>query len=390
MASSHFDTLPLNPEVTAFLALPHHHFVGNQWLPAHDGRTFTTYDPSSAQPLAHVARGDAPDVDKAVKAAREAFDEGPWRHSLSPIERGKVLWRLADLIERLSETFAQVDSLDNGKPVSTALKSDVPLAVDHLRYYAGWPTKIEGATLPINQRGMFNYTIREPIGVCGLIVPWNYPLLMAIWKLAPALAAGNCIILKPAEQTPLSALLLAQLTAEAGFPPGVFNVITGYGDEAEAALSEHHGIDKIGFTGSGEVARKILKASLGNLKRVSLELGGKSPNIVFADADIEQAIDGATWAIFGNNGQSCTAGARLYVERGVFDRVVAGVVDRARAIRVGPGMAVQQPQLGPVISHEQLERVLSYVEDGLANGAQAAIVSVAHWRMVILSSRPYS
>ncbi len=306
-------------------------YIDGRYVPARSGQTFTTYDPSTGQPLADIPRGGREDIDAAVHAARAAFDHGPWRWSLTPSERGQMLWRFADEIERHGEVLAQLDSLDNGKPVSVTRTSDVPLAVEHLRYFAGWVNKTHGATIPVNEPNTLNYTLREPIGVCGLIVPWNYPLLMATWKFAPALAAGNCIILKPAEQTSLSALYLGQLAARAGFPPGVFNVVSGFGEEAGAALSEHPQVDKVGFTGSTEVARRIVRASTGNLKRVSLELGGKSPNIVFADADLSKAVPGATWAVFGNNGQSCTAGARLYIERAVFEEVVDGVAEAARA-----------------------------------------------------------
>ncbi|MEO1440214.1 MAG: aldehyde dehydrogenase family protein, partial [Chloroflexota bacterium] len=281
------------------------------------------------------------------------------------------LWRFADLLEKHAPILAQLDSLDNGKPLETTRTVDVPLSAEHLYYYAGWSTKIEGSTIPVNQRNMFNYTLREPVGVVGLIVPWNYPLLMAAWKFAPALAAGNCVILKPAEQTPLSALYLGRLVAEAGFPPGVFNVVTGFGEEAGAALVDHHGVNKIGFTGSAEVARKIVTASTGNLKRVSLELGGKSPNIVFADADMDLAIVGSTWAIFGNNGQSCTAGARLYIERSVFDQVIEGMAAEAEKIKVGPGMGRVQPNLGPVVSDEQLQKIMGFVNEGLSDGGRA-------------------
>ena len=362
----------LLPEVQAFLATPRKLYIGGKWQPAASGRTFATLNPSTGEILAEVAAGDRLDVDRAVHAARAAFD-GPWRHTITPAERSKLIWRLADLIDARADILAQLDSLDNGKPFTKALTSDVPLSAQHFRYYAGWPTKIEGSTIPTNSYGLFNYTVREPIGVCGLIVPWNYPLLMAVWKIAPALAAGNCIILKPAEQTPLSALYLATLFEEAGFPPGVFNVVTGLGETAGAALVEHHGVDKIGFTGSTEVARKILRASVGNLKRVSLELGGKSPAVIFADADLEQAIPGATWALMGNNGQSCTAGSRLYIERPVFDQVIEGIADEMSRITVGPGMRLPAPDLGPVISQEQLERVLGYVKEGYQSGGQTVI-----------------
>ncbi len=365
-------SIALHPTVARFLANRQQFYIGGSWRDPVNNKSFTTYNPSTGTVLAQVPAGDVADIDLAVQAARKAF-EGTWTQTLTPMERSKLIWKLADLIERDAEIFAQIDSLDNGKPYSKALSSDVPLTVDHFRYYAGYPTKIEGATIPVNTFGMLNYTVREPIGVCGLIVPWNYPLLMAAWKIAPALAAGNCIILKPAEQTSLSAIHLATLFEEAGFPPGVFNVVTGLGDETGAALTTHEGVDKIGFTGSSEVARKILRASTGNLKRVSLELGGKSPNIVFADADVSQAITGATWAIFGNNGQSCTAGSRLYIERSIFDAVLEGVADEASRIRVGMGMALDQPQIGPVVSQEQMQTVMGYIEQGRQAGAEIVL-----------------
>jgi phenylacetaldehyde dehydrogenase len=373
MAAISEQYIPLNQEVEAFLTSELKLYIGGEWAAAHSGKTFPTHDPSTGRVLAYAPEGEAADVDRAVKAAWRAFDEGDWRNRLTPSERSKLIWRLADLIEERADILAQLDALDNGKPYSKARAVDAPYSAEHFRYYAGWPTKIEGATLPVSERGMFNYTLREPLGVCGLIVPWNYPLLMAAWKIAPALAAGNCIILKPAEQTPLSALYLAQLFEEAGFPPGVFNVVTGFGETAGAALVEHPQVNKIGFTGSAEVARKIVRASTGNLKRVSLELGGKSPNIVFADADLEQAVVGSTWAIFGNNGQSCTAGSRLYIEQKVFDQVIAGMADEARKIRVGPGLALDQPDLGPVVSQEQLSKIMGYVDEGLADGGEAVM-----------------
>lgn len=364
---------PLLPEVAAFLADPLMPYIDGRPVAPQSEQTFETIDPSSGRHLAWVGRGQKADADRAVQAARKAFETGDWRVKMSPADRAKCIWRLAELLEAHAPILAQLDSLDNGKPVETVRTVDVKLSAEHLYYYAGWCTKIEGSTIPVNQQNMFNYTLREPIGVIGLICPWNYPLLMAAWKFAPALAAGNCIILKPAEQTPLSALYVARLTEEAGFPAGVFNVLTGFGEEAGAALVEHHGVDKIGFTGSAEVARKIVRGSVGNLKRVSLELGGKSPNIVFADADLAKAAVGSTWAIFGNNGQSCTAGARLYIERKVFDQVIAGMIEETRRIKVGPGMSQQQPNLGPVVSDEQLQKVMGYIHEGLEQGAQAVI-----------------
>ncbi|NDJ60477.1 MAG: aldehyde dehydrogenase family protein [Chloroflexi bacterium] len=363
--------IPLLPEVAAFLADPLLPYIDGRYTPPRAEQTFESLDPSTGRRLAQIGRAQPADADVAVAAARKAFDSGDWWLKMSPSDRSKCIWRLAELIEQHTPILAQLDSLDNGKPLETTRTVDIPLAAEHLYYYAGWCTKIEGSTIPVNEPEMFNYTLREPVGVVGLISPWNYPLLMATWKFAPALAAGNCVIVKPAEQTPLSALYVAKLTEEAGFPPGVFNVLPGYGEEAGAALVEHHGVDKIGFTGSVATARKIVQGSVGNLKRVSLELGGKSPNIVFADADLEQAAVGSTWAIFGNNGQSCTAGSRLYIQRPVFEQVLAGMRAETQNIMVGPGMGRQQPNLGPVISDEQLQRVLGYIEDGFAQGAQA-------------------
>ena len=362
---------PLLPEVKTFLGRTLQPFIGGAYRDVLSGETFTTYDPSSARPLARIGRAREADVDSAVVAARSAF-AGDWRNAMTPSERTKCLWRFAELIEQHADALAQLDALDNGKPFETVKTVDVPLAAEHLYYYAGWCSKVEGNTIPTNTRGMLNYTVREPIGVVGLIVPWNYPLLMAAWKFAPALAAGNCVILKPAEQTPLSALYIAQLSGEAGFPPGVFNVVPGFGEEAGAALVAHPGVGKIGFTGSADVARSIVKNSLGNLKRVSLELGGKSPNIIFADADLERAAVGSTWAIFGNNGQSCTAGSRLYIARSIFDEVVARMAEEAAKIVVGPGMSKNlAPQLGPIISEAQLEVVSSFISEGLQQGGNA-------------------
>lgn len=366
----HASYAPIDPAVTAFINGSPWLHIGGQDVPSLSGRTFTTFDPSTGTALAEIPRGDQADIDAAVMAARQAFDVGDWRWKLTPSERANILWKFAELIEKHGEILAQLDALDNGRPVSVTRRSDVPLSVEHLRYFAGWVNKVHGQTIPVNEPQTLNYTLREPVGVCGLIVPWNYPLLMAIWKVAPALAAGNCVILKPAEQTSLSALYLGRLAATAGLPSGVFNVVSGYGEEAGAALAAHPHVDKVGFTGSSEVARHILRASTGNLKRISLELGGKSPNIVFADADLKKAIPGATWAVFGNNGQSCTAGARLYIQRSIFEEVLDGVAANAKAIRLGRGMAVEQSDLGPVISTEQMARVLGYVDQGIREGAQ--------------------
>ncbi|HEX6881109.1 MAG TPA: aldehyde dehydrogenase family protein, partial [Terriglobales bacterium] len=309
----------------------------------------------------------------AVKAARAAF-EGPWRR-MTASERGKLIWKLGDLIDQHVEEFAELESLDNGKPLTVARAADVPLAAELFRYMAGWATKLEGNTIPLSVpytpgARYHAYTMREPVGVVGQIIPWNFPLLMAAWKLGPALATGCCIVLKPAEQTPLSALRLGELIQEAGFPDGVVNIVPGYGETAGAALAAHPDVDKIAFTGSTEVGKLIVHAAAGNLKKVTLELGGKSPNIIMADADLDLAIPGAASAIFFNHGQCCCAGSRLYVDEKIYDKVVDGVASHASKIRVGPGFD-PGTQLGPLVSEEQLNRVCGYLDSGFSEGAKA-------------------
>jgi phenylacetaldehyde dehydrogenase len=364
----------MHQSVEAFLATPRKMLINGKWVSAKSGKTFPTYDPSTGEVLAKVAEGDKADIDEAVKAARAAFENGPWR-KMTASERGKLMWKLADLLEKNLEEFAQLESLDNGKPVGVARAADVPLAVDNLRYYAGWCTKIEGNTIPLSVpytpgARYLAYTLREPVGVVGQIIPWNFPLLMAVWKLGPALAAGCCIVLKPAEQTPLTAIRLGELICEAGFPDGVVNIVPGYGETAGAALSAHEDVDKVAFTGSTEVGKLILKAAAGNLKKVTLELGGKSPNIVMKDADLKTAIPGAASAIFFNHGQCCCAGSRLYVHKSIFDEVAEGVAEHAKKIKVGPGMN-PDTQMGPLVSDEQLARVCGYLESGKSEGAKA-------------------
>lgn len=361
-------SLSLLSQVEAFLATPQGARIGDARVAA--ASRLAVVDPSTEAVIAEVAAGGAAEIDAAVEAARASM-AGPWGR-MTPHDRGQLLWRLAVAIEAHKDVFGQLDALDNGKPFAVARDVDAVYSARHFRYFAGWPSKIEGATVPVSVPDRFNYTRVEPVGVCGLITPWNYPLLMAAWKLAPALAAGNAVVLKPAEQTPLSVLYLADLALEIGFPPGVLNVVPGLGHEAGAALAAHPGVDKVGFTGSTETGRRIVEASAGNLKKVSLELGGKAANILFADADLERAIPGAFWALFGNNGQSCTAGARLYVHRDIRDRVVDGLTELANALSVGPGMAEPGHDLGPVISRKQMDTVLSYVEDGVAAGAACA------------------
>ncbi|MCC6795992.1 MAG: aldehyde dehydrogenase family protein [Candidatus Hydrogenedentes bacterium] len=368
-------TLPaMLPSVKSFVAEKRKMLVNGKWIEAVSDRTFEVFNPATGDVLAHVASGDVQDINAAVKAARAAFETGPWSR-MTPSDRGKLIWKLADLIEQHLEEFAQLESLDNGKPLTVARVADVPLAIDLFRYMAGWATKIEGNTIPVSVpyapgAKFFAYTTREPVGVVGQIIPWNFPLLMAAWKLGPALAAGCTVVLKPAEQTPLSALLLGKLICEAGFPDGVVNIVTGFGETAGAALAQHPGIDKIAFTGSTEVGKLIVEAAARDLKKVTLELGGKSPNIVFGDADLNTAIAGAANAIFFNHGQCCCAGSRLYVEQGIFDDVVNGVAEAARSIKVGEGFA-PDTQMGPLVSEEQLNRVSGYLDAGFAEGAEA-------------------
>ena len=367
---------PMHESVQTFLGAPRKMLIGGRWVDAASGKTFPTYNPATGEVLAHVAEGAHPDVDLAVSAARKAFENGPWR-KLTASERGRLMWKLADLIETHLEEFAQLESLDNGKPVGVARVADVPLAIDLFRYMAGWATKIEGNTIPISVpytpgAQYLAYTLREPVGVVAQIIPWNFPLLMGAWKLGPALAAGCTVVLKPAEQTPLSALRLGELICEAGFPDGVVNIVPGYGETAGAALAAHPDVDKVAFTGSTEVGKLILGAAAGNLKKVSLELGGKSPNIVCQDADVEASIPGVSSAIFFNQGQCCCAGSRLFVEKGIFDKVVDGVAEDAKKIKVGPGMG-PDTQMGPLVSDEQQRRVLSYLESGFSEGAKAVV-----------------
>ena len=369
-------TLNIAPDekVTSFISGKHQMLINGRWVDSASGKTFPTYNPATGEVLAKIAEGDREDIDRAVKAARNAFESGPWSQ-LTPSERGRLIWKLADLMEQNLEELAEVESLDNGKPLRVARAADVPLAVDLFRYMAGWATKIEGNTIPLSVpytpgAKYLAYTLREPVGVVGQIIPWNFPLLMAAWKVGPALATGNTVVLKPAEQTPLSALYLGELIQQAGFPDGVVNIVPGYGETAGAALAAHPDVDKVAFTGSTEVGKLILNAAAGNLKKVSLELGGKSPNIIFSDVDLDAAVAGATSAIFFNHGQCCCAGSRLYVEKKVFDQVVDGVAQKAGKISVGPGLE-PSTEMGPLVSKEQLDRVCSYLESGLAEGAKA-------------------
>ena len=340
--------------------------IGEELSEATDGATFATVDPSTGEEICQVAQGSAADVRRAVEAAQAAFD-GPLR-KVNPAKRSGLIYSLAELIKANGDELAELESLDNGKPLAMAT-GDVAATVAHLRYYAGWPTKIEGETIPVSARDVLCYTLREPVGVCGQIIPWNFPLLMAAWKIAPALAAGCPIVLKPAEQTPLTALRLGELALEAGLPPGTLNVVTGDG-ETGAALVDNPGVAKIAFTGSTAVGREIAAKCGKALKRVTLELGGKSPNIILPDADLGRAIKGSFQGIYFNSGQACNAGSRLYVARELFDEVVDGLSSFAAEATVGPGLD-PGTDFGPLVSQEQFERVKGYIDSGLSEGANA-------------------
>ncbi|WP_205698376.1 aldehyde dehydrogenase family protein [Conexibacter sp. SYSU D00693] len=348
--------------------------IDGQWRDAASGKSFETLDPATGEVLARVAEGAAQDIDLAVQAARRALEDGPWSR-MTPSERGRVIHRVGDLVMEHADELAELESLDNGKPKAVALAADVPLAADLFWYMAGWATKLKGGTVtpsvPYLPGAEFHaYTLKEPVGVVGQVIPWNFPLLMAAWKLGPALATGCTVVLKPAEQTPLSALRLGELLLEAGVPGGVVNVVPGFGETAGAALAAHPDVDKIAFTGSTEVGKLIVNAASGNLKRVSLELGGKSPNIIFEDADVEAAIAGAAQGIFFNQGEVCSAGSRLYVHQEHFDQVVEGVSAAAKAIKVGHGLD-PETEMGPLVSQEQFDRVTGYLGIGESEGSRA-------------------
>jgi aldehyde dehydrogenase (NAD+) len=350
------------PSVTSLL-------INNCWVPSQSGKTFPTINPSTGEEICQVAEADAADVDKAVIVARAAF-EGPWR-KLRASERGRLLHRLADLIEKNADELAQLETLDSGKPISVAKAVDVAKTVACYRYFAGWADKVHGKTIPIDG-DFFCYTRHEPIGVVGQIIPWNYPMLMQSWKLAPALATGNTIVMKPAEQTPLSALRIGELVVEAGFPEGVVNLLPGFGPTAGAAIARHMDVDKVAFTGSTEVGRLIMEAAAkSNLKRITLELGGKSPNIIFADTDLDEGVEGAHMGVFVNQGQSCCAGSRVFVEEKIYQQFVEKSVARARKRRVGDPLDPTTEQ-GPQVDQSQFDSVMGYIESGRSDGATLA------------------
>ncbi len=357
----------LSEPARSYAAGPHRLLIGPERVDAADGRTFETLDPATGRPIAEVAHAGAADVDRAVRMARDAFEDGRWS-GIAAAERTRSMLAFAQAIEDHADELSELESLDNGKPVKIAKRVDVALAAEHLRYYAGWPTKIAGDVLPVAEANMHCYTRKEPVGVCAQIIPWNFPILMAAWKLGPALAAGCTVVLKPAEQTPITALRLGELALEAGLPEGVLNVITGDG-ETGAALVDHPDVDKIAFTGSTEVGREIGAKAGRALKRVTLELGGKSPNIILPDADLDVAIKGAYQAIYYNAGQACNAGSRLFVHSDQYDHVVGGLVEAAQRARLGSGLE-PGTQIGPLISAEQEERVRGYIETGKSEGAE--------------------
>jgi phenylacetaldehyde dehydrogenase len=374
MSASVAADVQLDRNVQRFITEQRKMLIGGDWVDSASGHTLDVYNPATEEVIAHVPAGNHEDIDRAVAAARRAFETQAWTR-MTPSERGRIIWKIGDLILDNLEELAQLEALDNGKPITVVRAADAPLAADMFHYMAGWATKIEGDTLslsvPYTPGAQYHaYTAKEPVGVVGQIIPWNFPLLMAAWKLAPALACGCTIVLKVAEETPLSALKLGELIQEAGVPDGVVNIVTGLGEEAGAPLAAHSDVDKIAFTGSTEVGRLILKAAGGNLKKVSLELGGKSPNIVLADADMETAVPGAVNASFFNHGQCCAAGSRLFVQQKVFDKVVQGVSDQASGMKLGPGLD-PSTEMGPLVSRDQFERVTGYLESGVSEGARA-------------------
>jgi phenylacetaldehyde dehydrogenase len=365
------DRGPLSERTARFLADdPGRLLIGGRWVAATGGADFATLDPATGEELARIARAGVGDVDRAVAAAGEAL--GAWAR-MRPADRTRILWRIADVMEEHLEPLAELETLDQGKSLRTSRFGEIPAAINQFRYYAGWPTKILGETIPTSLsrtpegKEVFAYTRREPVGVVAAIVPWNSPMIMTAMKLAPALAAGCTIVLKPAENTSLTALYLGRLLQEAGVPDGVVNIVTGYGHETGQALVEHRGVAKIAFTGSTAVGKKLVQTASSRLARLTLELGGKSPSIVMPDADLPAAIEGVSRGIFDNGGQVCVASARIYAHRDVYDQVVAGMADAGRGLRMGHGLAAAT-DLGPLVSTAQAERVAAYVDEGVADG----------------------
>jgi acyl-CoA reductase-like NAD-dependent aldehyde dehydrogenase len=357
----------LLPSVQQFLKDKKKLLINGGWIEPSSGKYHPSTNPATGEVLTHISMADERDVDLAVDAASHALESGAWP-KMSPADRGKMLWRIAELIDQYAEELAQIETLDNGKPISISRSTDVQSSSNTFRYFAGWPTKLRGDTNPVSNGNYLNYTVREPVGVVGQIIPWNYPLMMAAWKLAPALAAGNTVILKPAEITSLSALRLGDILLEAGVPSGVVNIVTGRGSVAGSSIANHPKINKVAFTGSTEVGRKIMESGAGNVKRISLELGGKSPNIIFEDADLEAAAEGAAEGIFYNMGQDCTSGSRVFIQRSVYDKVVDKIADYANKLVIGSGLD-PRTNIGPIVSKDQLRTVSDYVTIGLNEGA---------------------
>ncbi len=351
------------------------HLINGQWCDSASGATFETINPATEEVIAEVAEGGAEDIDRAVKAARKAFDTGPWR-KMDARDRGRLIYKLADLIEENIDELAELETLDNGKPIRESRFADLPLVIDVFRYYAGWADKIHGQVLPV-RGNHFAYTRREPVGVAGQIIPWNFPMLMVSWKWAPALAAGCTIVLKPAEQTPLTALKLGELAMEAGFPDGVINIVNGFGETCGAPLVAHPGVDKIAFTGEGSTGKIIVRSAIDTMKRVTLELGGKSPNIVLEDADLDAAVDGALLGIYLNQGQCCCAGSRLFVQESIHDEFVAKLAAKVKARKLGDPFDPSTEQ-GPQVDRAQFDKILSYIEKGKSGGARVVAGGERH------------
>ncbi len=346
---------------------PAKHVINGETVDAASGRTYTTMNPATEEPICAVAEAGAEDVDRAVKAAREAFDNGPWPR-MKPVERQRILWRIGELVEKYADEIARLETMDNGKPIFESRQIDVPMVVNCFHYFSGWATKLTGETVPVSP-AFFTYTLREPLGVVGAIIPWNFPMIMVGWKCAPALAAGNCVVLKPAHDTPLSAVRIGEIALEAGLPPGVLNVLPGPGSKVGTAMVRHPGIDKITFTGSTEVGKGIMRECAETVKKVTLELGGKSPNIVFADADLDAALRGATTGIFYGKGEVCAAGSRLLVEKSIYDDFVARLAERSKKMQPGDPMD-PKTRLGALVNESQMNKVLGYVEAGVKEGAR--------------------
>ncbi len=351
------------------------HLIGGQWRDSVSGSTFETINPATEEVIADVAEGGPEDIDLAVKAARKAFDSGPWS-KMDARDRGRLMYKLAELVEENLNEMAELETLDNGKPIKESKGGDLPQVIDTFRYYAGWADKIHGQTIPV-RGNYFTYTRKEPVGVVGQIIPWNFPLMMIAWKWAPALAAGCTIVLKPAEQTPLTALKLGEMAMEAGFPDGVINIVNGFGETAGAPLVAHPGVDKIAFTGEGSTGKIIVRSAIETMKRVTLELGGKSPNIVLEDADLDAAVDGALLGIYLNQGQCCCAGSRLFVQESVHDEFVAKLAAKVRERRIGDPSDPRTEQ-GPQVDRAQFDKILSYIEKGKSGGARVVTGGERH------------